>query len=52
MGTLPPVRLTLLEHLNLNVPSETMARAFYVAGLGGVVNPRSTNNRQLHINLG
>ena len=49
---MPPVRLTLLEHLNLNVPCEATARAFYVDGLGGVVNPRSTNSRQLHVNLG
>ena len=49
---MPPVRLTLLEHLNLNVPCEATARAFYVDGLGGVVNPRSTNSRQLHVNVG
>ena len=49
---LPPIRPMFLEHLNLNVPSESIARAFYVDGLGGVVNPRSTNSRQLHINLG
>jgi len=29
--------LTLLEHINLNVPNEATARAFYVDGLGGVV---------------
>ena len=46
------VRPTLLEHLNLNIPSEATAREFYVDGLGGVVNPRSSNARQLHINMG
>ena len=46
------IRPTLLEHLNLNIPSEATAREFYVDGLGGVVNPRSSNARQLHINVG
>ena len=44
--------LTLLEHINLNVPNEATARAFYVDGLGGVVQPKSTNARQLHVNVG
>lgn len=41
----------LLEHINLNIPSQTTAREFYV-GLGGAINPVSTNWRQLHINIG
>ena len=45
-------RPTLLEHINLNIPDEATARAFYVDGLGGAVNPRTTNSRQLHVNLG
>lgn len=51
-ATSETVHLTLLEHINLNVPCEATARAFYVDGLGGVVNPRSSNSRQLHINVG
>ena len=48
----PRVRPTLLEHINLNIPNEATARAFYIDGLGGTVNPRTTNSRQLHVNLG
>ena len=44
--------MSLLEHVNLNIPDEATARAFYIDGLGGVVNPRSSNNRQLHVNAG
>jgi len=42
----------LLEHVNLNIPDEKAARAFYLDCLGGVANPVSTNARQLHVNLG
>ena len=42
----------LLEHINLNIPDEERAIAFYRDGLGGVVNPKTSNARQLHINLG
>ena len=35
--------LALLEHLNLNVPDRAAAHAFYVVGLGGKENPKSTN---------
>ena len=42
----------LLEHINLNVPDEAAARAFYVSGLGGAVQPKSSNWRQLHVNIG
>ena len=45
-------RPCLLEHLNLNIPSEAAAREFYVAALGGVVQPVTTNWRQLHVNVG
>ena len=45
----PPVLPPLLEHINLNIPSEALARDFYV-GLGGAVNPKTSNWRQLHIN--
>ena len=41
-----------LEHLNLCVPDEEAARRFYVDGLGGVVIPKTTNARQLHVNVG
>ena len=47
----PPVLPPLLEHINLNIPSEALARDFYV-GLGGAVNPKTSNWRQLHINAG
>merc|ERR1712166_1031422 len=40
----------LLEHVNLNIPDEKAARAFYLDCLGGVANPVSTNARQLHVN--
>ena len=44
--------LALLEHVNLNVPDREQALAFYVTGLGGVLNPNTTNDRQLHVNVG
>ena len=44
--------LALLEHVNLNVPDHDAAYAFYVTALGGVVNPKTTNERQLHVNVG
>lgn len=44
--------LALLEHINLNILNEPTARKFYVAGLGAMVNEPSTNDRQLHVNLG
>ena len=47
----PPILPSLLEHINLNIPSESIARDFYL-GLGGAVNPKTTNWRQLHINIG
>jgi len=47
------VRLPLLlEHVNLNISDEVLARSFYVNGLAGSLNPVSTNHRQVHINLG
>ena len=44
--------LALLEHVNLNVLDREQALAFYVTGLGGVLNPNTTNDRQLHVNVG
>ena len=44
--------LALLEHINLNVTERDAAISFYVTGLGGVLNPVSTNDRQVHVNLG
>ena len=44
--------LALLEHINLNVTDREAAVAFYVTGLGGVINPLTTNDRQVHVNLG
>ena len=44
--------LALLEHVNLNITDREAAIAFYVTGLGGVLNPVSTNDRQVHVNLG
>lgn len=44
--------MLLLEHLNLNVPSRDLAIAFYVDGLGGKLNPKGTNDRQVHVNVG
>ena len=44
--------LALLEHINLNVTSRDAAYAFYVTALGGRVNEPTTNERQLHVNLG
>ncbi len=44
----------LLEHLNLNIPMHRKeeAEAFYVTSLGGVLHPRNTNERQIHVNVG
>jgi catechol 2,3-dioxygenase-like lactoylglutathione lyase family enzyme len=42
----------LLEHVNLNIPDADLARAFYITGLSGAVNPETTNWRQLHVNAG
>lgn len=49
-----PAAALLIEHLNLNIPhSEVeLARRYYLEALGGAVNPRSTNERQLHVNVG
>ena len=44
--------LALLEHVNLNITDRDTAYEFYVTGLGGVVQPVSTNDRQLHVNAG
>ena len=44
--------LALLEHVNLNITNVDMAIAFYVTGLGGVINIPTTNDRQLHVNVG
>jgi catechol 2,3-dioxygenase-like lactoylglutathione lyase family enzyme len=46
------VRPLLLEHVNLNIPDRELARAFYAHALGGRVNPVSTNERLLHVNVG
>lgn len=48
----PIMPLSLLEHINLNILDEPTARKFYVEGLGAVVNAPSTNDRQLHVNMG
>ena len=40
--------LTLMEHVNLNVPDPAKAEAFFVDALGGVKNPKSSNNTQVH----
>jgi catechol 2,3-dioxygenase-like lactoylglutathione lyase family enzyme len=44
----------LLEHVNLNIPHDSLGLAsqFYIDALGGALNPRSTNERQLHVNIG
>lgn len=49
-----PAEALLLEHVNLNIPhaSLELARQFYIDALGGALNPRSTNERQLHVNIG
>lgn len=44
--------LSLLEHINLNILDEASAKKFYVEGLGAVVNMPSSNDRQLHVNMG
>ena len=44
--------LALLEHVNLNIPDRDKAHAFYVEALGGLENPKTTNERQLHVNVG
>jgi catechol 2,3-dioxygenase-like lactoylglutathione lyase family enzyme len=49
-----PEEALLLEHVNLNIPHNLLglARQFYIEVLGGALNPRSTNERQIHINVG
>lgn len=44
--------LSLMEHVNLNVPDPAKAEAFFVDALGCVKNPKSSNNTQVHVNLG
>ena len=44
--------LHLFEHINLNICEKSVAERFYVHGLGGKVNEPTTNERQLHVNLG
>ena len=47
------LRLPLLcEHVNLNIPCEDAAKAFYLTALGGAIQPKSSNWRQLHVNAG
>ena len=41
-----------MQHINLNILDEQTAHKFYVSGLGAVVNKPSTNDRQLHVNVG
>jgi len=51
----PPAALItplLLEHVNLNIPDRDVAHAFYVDGLGGRLNTKATNFRQVHVNAG
>merc|ERR1712196_330618 len=52
-------RMLLLEHLNLNCPSSTQARAFYIDVLGCAPNPKGSASkttdgclRQNHFNCG
>lgn len=52
-------RIVLLEHVNLNITDEALAKSFYVETLGFAFNPKgsaalSTNGerRQLHVNAG
>jgi len=47
-----PTMTALLEHINLNILDEPTAREFYVSCLGAVVNEPTTNERQLHVNMG
>ena len=47
-----PLPALLLEHVNLEIPSAEIGRAFYVRALGGAENPVSTSERQLHVNVG
>ena len=44
--------LALLNHINLNITDRQQAIKFYVEALGGVINESTTNERQLHVNLG
>jgi len=44
--------LLLLEHVNLGVNDEILARKFFVDGLGCKLNTIGTNYRQVHVNLG
>jgi len=44
--------LALFEHINLNIPDAQVAEEFYVKGLGFRLNPVSTNDRQVHVNMG
>lgn len=41
----------LFEHINLFVPDPGLSKAFYLA-LGCALNPRGTNERQVHVNAG
>lgn len=44
--------LILLEHINLNIVDPVAAEDFFVNSVGCVRNPRGSNDRQVHFNLG